>query len=154
VKTLGIEGEGSIRDSLQTVLLGAHAKGVPGNEHAGQYAGALMNGNTYSAKEDAHAIDTSGVPRLPVRQLNDTVLWKPDPALIPPSSSAGVLEGENSTSPKKHDEATPEERQQILEIKARGGNKTDACREVYNGSWGGTSWYKVCAVWADGDESC
>jgi len=82
VKTLGIEGEGSIRDSLQTVLLGGHAKGVPGNEHAGQYAGALVNGNTYSAKEDAHAIDTSGVPSLPVRQLDELVVWQPDAALL------------------------------------------------------------------------
>ncbi len=154
VKALGIEGEGSIRDSLQTVLLGGFAKGVPGNEHAGQYAGAIVNGNTYSAKEDAHAIDTSGVPRLPVRQLDDSVVWQPDPALLASFSFiSGLLEDENGTSTKKKkQQATPDERAQILDIKARGGNKTEACREVYNGSSGGPAWYKVCEVWADADE--
>ncbi len=156
VKALGIEGEGSIRDSLQTVLLGGFAKGVPGNEHAGQYAGAIVNGNTYSAKEDAHAIDTSGVPHLPVRQLDDSVLWQPDPALLASSSFLSrLLEDENGTSTKKKkQQATPDERAQILDTKARGGNKTEACREVYNGSSGGPAWYKVCEVWADADERC
>jgi hypothetical protein len=117
VKALGIEGEGSIRDSLQTVLLGGFAKGVPGNEHAGQYAGAIVNGNTYSAKEDAHAIDTSGVPHVPVRQLDDSVVWQPDPALLAATTTTDgpkLLE----IGPKKSSSSglTPEQVARVLAL--------------------------------------
>ncbi len=152
VKTLGIEGEGSVRDSLKTVLLGGLAKGVPGNEHAGDYAGALVNGNTYNAKEDAHAIDTSGVPRLPAPPLDDSVVWVPDPLLLPSSSSSNVplLTGFTPKKKRKKNGLSDEQRVIILDVKANGGNKSDAARALGKTN-GGTFAAKLSEVW-DEDE--
>jgi hypothetical protein len=143
----------------RSVLLGSFAKGVPGNEFAGEHAGALVNGNTYSAKEEAQAIDTRDVPRFPVHPLDAAVLWTPDPALLLLSSSSETPRLPENTDNPTTTTTRKDPKYNILardvaiirEVKARGGTKVEAAKACGRSSSGGDWGQAMKLVWDDAE---
>lgn len=146
VKSLGIAGEGSIRENFLFVRLGNFVEDKTMFPPHVQYPAELTRGNT----DHGTALDTTGLPSLTLDALPLDVVWQP---VLSSSSSEGLFLPEKGTTEKKKNDVPDEDRQRILELKAEGKNKTEACREVYNGNTGGKAWYNVSAVWAEGNHN-
>jgi hypothetical protein len=115
VKTLGIEGEGTIRDCFLSVYLGRFAHGARGNDATDRYAGALGQGN--GSIDEFQAIDTREVPSIQLHTLDASVAWEPDAALL---AATTTTEGPKllETGPKQSSSSglTPEQVARVLAL--------------------------------------
>lgn len=84
VKTLGMEGEGSIRENFLFVRLGVFARDVAEFPPTEDYPGAIVHGK--SSKQEPQVIDTSDLMSLveKLETLDHGVVWEL-PASVPPA---------------------------------------------------------------------
>jgi len=148
VKTLGIEGEGTIRDSFLSLYLGRFAHGVAGNEQAGRYAAAIGQGN--GSAHDFQAIDTADVPSVHVTPLDPAVVtWQPSPALLAScTTTTGMLQnGANSTaSSSSTGNLTQAQIDHAVQLHDQGQSLAAIQRALFNGKQGGVFHTKVKTV--------
>jgi hypothetical protein len=101
VKTLGIEGQRSIRENFLFVRMGTFARNTDGIAPGERYPAALVRG--YRSDDPPVPLNTAGLTMLPLDNLPNSVAWAPDPALVQAVTPLQIEQGEPWTD--DHDKA-------------------------------------------------
>jgi energy-coupling factor transporter ATP-binding protein EcfA2 len=101
VKTLGIEGQGSIRENFLFVRMGTFARNTAGIAPGEPYPAALVRG--YRSDDPPVPLDTAGLTSLPLEVLPASVAWAPSVALLSgittiPGLDSGAKAPENNSN--------------------------------------------------------
>lgn len=139
VKTLGIEGQGSIRENFLFVRLGAFARGVEGIAPGTRYPAALVRG--YRSDDPSAPLDTAGLTSLPLALLPASVAWAPDLALLSGITTTTVLDS-GAKAPENNSNTTSD---RVLALVDAGESLRAVQKEVF-GYAGGSAHDKVQAI--------